>query len=262
MTLNRRLDFFVMFSSMAAVTGSLGQGSYAAANAFLDALAAFRRAQGLPGLSINWGPWAEVGMAAQRGGNEHTRLMGVRPIAPQAGLKILGRLLSQRSVQIGVMPVSWREFPAGATPPSLLADLVRNEAHAQSADLPSDESRKLQESLFAAAEEERQAMLETYLREQLARVLRSSASSIDVEQPLSNLGIDSLMAVELRTRILAAGSPAAVPRRPGTGARPRRGGAARRQGAAGRPGAPAAGPADRRRRSRVPAVAGDGMGPR
>jgi acyl carrier protein len=167
----------------------------------LDALAAFRRAQGLPGLSINWGPWAEVGMAAQRGGNEHTRLMGVRPIAPQAGLKILGRLLSQRSAQIGVMPVSWREFPAGATPPSLLADLVRNEAHAQSADLPSDESRKLQESLFVAAEEERQAMLETYLREQLARVLRSSASSIDVEQPLSNLGIDSLMAVELRTRI-------------------------------------------------------------
>jgi acyl transferase domain-containing protein/acyl carrier protein len=202
LTLGRELDFFVMFSSMAAVVGSIGQGSYAAANAFLDGLAAHRRAQGLSGLSINWGPWAEVGMAAShRGVREQTRLMGVRTIAPEAGLQILERLLSQRVAQIGVMPVDWGEFPSGAAVPSLLADVISQGAHADSAASRGSGRRELLESLFKAAPEERQSMLETYLREQLAQVLGSSASELDVQQPLANLGIDSLMAVELRTRI-------------------------------------------------------------
>jgi myxalamid-type polyketide synthase MxaE and MxaD len=202
LTLRRPLDFFVMFSSMAAVVGSLGQGSYAAANAFMDGLAAYRRAQGLSGLSINWGPWADVGMAAaHRGMSEQTRLMGVKTIAPQAGLQVLEQVLPQRLAQIGVMPINWRAFPSGATAPSLLADLIREAAHDHSADGLGNEGREFRESLLRAAEEERQSMLETYLRQQLARVLGSSASDLDAQQPLSNLGIDSLMAVELRTRI-------------------------------------------------------------
>jgi acyl transferase domain-containing protein len=202
LTLDRRLDFFVLFSSMAAVVGSFGQSSYAAANAFLDGLAAYRRAQGLSGLSINWGPWAEVGMAAADGAmKERMRLMGVRAIAPQAGLQVLGKILTQRVARIGVMPINWREFPSGATAPSLVADLIREEGHNHSADGREDEGRQFREALFAAAAEARQPMLDTYLREQLARVLGSATSEIDLDQPLSNLGIDSLMAVELRTRI-------------------------------------------------------------
>jgi acyl transferase domain-containing protein len=202
LTLGRPLDFFVMFSSMSGVVGSIGQGSYAAANAFLDGLAAHRRAQGLSGLSIDWGPWADVGMAAShRGMREQTRLMGVSTIAPEAGLQILGRLLSQSSAQIGVMSVDWREFPVGATPPSLLVDLINQSAQHDSVTPRGSGRRQLLEALFKAAPEERQATLETYLREQLAQVLGSSASEVDVQQPLANLGIDSLMAVELRTRI-------------------------------------------------------------
>src|SRR5262249_38081255 len=115
LTRGQRLDFFVMFSSMASVMGSIGQGSYAAANAFLDGRAACRRADGLAGLSINWGPWAEVGMAALHGGVRHqTKLLGVRTIAPAAGLSVLERLLPLRRAQIGVLPVDWSEFPTGA----------------------------------------------------------------------------------------------------------------------------------------------------
>jgi NAD(P)-dependent dehydrogenase (short-subunit alcohol dehydrogenase family)/acyl carrier protein len=202
LTLERRLDFFVLFSSMAAVVGSFGQGSYAAANAFLDGLAAYRRAQGLPGLSINWGPWAEVGMAAADAAmSEQRRLMGVRTIAPKAGLRALERILPQRVARIGVMPINWREFPSGATAPSLLADLIREGADDHSEDGRADEGRQFREALSAAAAEDQHSMLETYLREQLARVLGSSLSDVDIDQPLSNLGIDSLMAVELRTRI-------------------------------------------------------------
>ncbi len=202
LTLDRPLDFFVMFSSMAAVLGSIGQASYAAGNAFLDSLAAHRRVQGLAGLSINWGPWADVGMAAShQAARKQTALMGVSPIAPEAGLQIFERLLNDSLPQIGVMAVNWREFPAEAAAASLLSDLISQSAQSDSAATRGGGNSQLLETLFKAEPEARQSMLETYLREQLAQVLGSSPSEIDVQQPLANLGIDSLMAVELRTRV-------------------------------------------------------------
>jgi thioester reductase-like protein len=97
--------------------------------------------------------------------------------------------------QIGVMDINWRRFHAGGTPPALLAGLI------QPASTQAPENSRFREALRAARSEERQPMLEDYLRQQLAKVLRAAPSGIDVHQPLSNLGIDSLMAIELRTKI-------------------------------------------------------------
>jgi len=122
LTRSRPLDLFVMYSSAASLVGSPGQGNYAAANAFLDALAHHRRALGLPGLSINWGGWAEVGMAAEldrrHGGARDAA--GVGRIDPVHGLMTLERLLGQGLPQAGVLPIDWstffEPFPAGLEP--------------------------------------------------------------------------------------------------------------------------------------------------
>jgi len=198
------LDFFVFFSSAGSLMGQPGQGNYAAANAFLDALAHHRRAQGQPGLSINWGAWAELGFADTPGGRrlaKHLALVGIRSLAPELALKVLERLLRLGSTQVAVVPVNWAQYlqfhPAGTDPP-LLSQLARAEAAIPSQAGHPGEKR---ETLLAAEPMERQQLLQFYLSEQVARVLGLAASQFDVQQPLSNLGLDSLMAVALKNRI-------------------------------------------------------------
>ena len=120
------LDFFVLFSAGAALLGSPGQANYAAANAFLDGLAHYRRALGLPALSINWGAWSGVGMAARLERRLQDNGLGV--IAPEQGVRIFEYLLRQSVAQIAVLPIDWhklaRQFAATGIPP-LLSDLVR-----------------------------------------------------------------------------------------------------------------------------------------
>jgi myxalamid-type polyketide synthase MxaB len=106
------LDFFVLFSSVASVLGSPGQANYASANAFLDGLAQVRRARNLAGTSINWGPWAEVGMAASQTERAQRRLQeqGFDAIAPADGLRALDAVLAAGPVQVAVMSVRWERF--------------------------------------------------------------------------------------------------------------------------------------------------------
>jgi len=96
LSLNYPLDFFVLFSSSACLLGAPGQGNYTAANAFLDAIASYRQGQGLPALSINWGPWAEVGMTARMGLEERLSQKGEDSIPPSLGLVVLEKLLLEK----------------------------------------------------------------------------------------------------------------------------------------------------------------------
>lgn len=124
------LDLFVLFSSAAAILGSPGQGNYAAANAFLDALAHHRRGLKLPALSVNWGSWDEVGMAARLKQSEGQRwsAAGVGWIGVDQGLATLERLIVEDRVQAAVLPIEWPKFleriPADSEP-AWLTEMAR-----------------------------------------------------------------------------------------------------------------------------------------
>ncbi len=200
------LDFFVVFSSAGSLIGQPGQGNYAAANAFLDALAHHRRAQGFPALSINWGAWAELGFAETEGGRSLTRrlaLLGISSMPPKRALEVMDRLLREDATQVVALPVNWRQYhefyPAGTEPP-LLSDLANEQAAGPSQTVHSGEKRS---GILNAAPAERAQLLQSYVSEQVARVLGLSPSQLDIQQPLTNLGLDSLMAVELKNRISA-----------------------------------------------------------
>jgi thioester reductase-like protein len=193
------LDHFVMFSSVASIIGSPGQANYAAANAFLDALANHRRMQGLPGLTINWGVMAGVGYVARHKKlEEHFARIGWAGITPAESLPILGRLMQQPAIsQMMVSRIDWSKWasltPAIITTPRY-ALLTTEDALRQH---QSDDSNWLREAVLSAAPADQPGILDTFLREQVAKILRTTPGKIDSKRPLNEIGIDSLMAVEL-----------------------------------------------------------------
>jgi NAD(P)-dependent dehydrogenase (short-subunit alcohol dehydrogenase family)/acyl carrier protein len=201
------LDFFVLYSSAVSLLGSPGQANYAAGNAFLDALAHLRRAQGLPALSVNWGPFSEVGLAAERADRgERLADRGLGSLTPWQGVEVLGRLLGTQDVQVAVMPLDlgrWIEFhPTAATAPRLAAGLAEPGSGAN--DRPQAVGQGEPDILAArrqAAPGQRRALVEGFVREQVAKTLRLPASRIDPAVPLARQGLDSLMSLELRNRL-------------------------------------------------------------
>ncbi|QLJ03459.1 SDR family NAD(P)-dependent oxidoreductase [Streptomyces sp. NEAU-sy36] len=202
------LDAFVLFSSMTGVWGNGGQGAYGAANAFLDALAEQRRAQGLPALAIAWGPWADGGMADGAAG-DHLRRRGVRPIAAPSSIAALHDALTHGETAVTVADVDWDRFVtafAGPRPCPLLRGvpeareaLEARARQARTADVPAS---ALARRLLDATPGDQARILLDLVREQAATVLgHSGRGAFDADRTFRETGFDSLTAVELRHRL-------------------------------------------------------------
>jgi len=199
LTVEEDLDFFVLFSSAASVLGSPGQGNYVAANAFLDALAHHRRSLGMPALAINWGAWTEVGLATRSDRVEHLTRQGIMPFTPEQGVRLMERMLELDLVQCMGVAMDWGKILGSFTPPMLL----RLSEEVLAGDGPTKKDSAVRKDILAAEPEERRPLLEQFLVEQIAQVLKCSPDKVDAHQPLNRLGIDSLMAVELKNRVEA-----------------------------------------------------------
>ncbi|MFR0359566.1 type I polyketide synthase [Streptomyces sediminimaris] len=210
LTLGQDLDAFVVFSSVAGVLGTAGQGNYAAANAYLDAFAEQRRAQGLPATAIAWGPWAGGGMAAATDtGAERMRRVGMRPLAGGPALDLLGEAIGAGESGIAVLDVEWDRYAqvlrAGRPAPLLAALPEPRRAAADAAGSEETEPDGLRLRLAALEPERRERHLLDLIRSRAAHVLgHGGGFAVDAELPFRDLGFDSLTTLELRNGLAAA----------------------------------------------------------
>ena len=196
LTKNQPMDFFVLFSSAASLLGSPGQGNHAAANAFLDGLAHYRRGLGLSGLSIHWGAVSQVGEAAERGADLTADLKGMGVISPIQVLESLELLMSSSNVEVGVVPIKWSAWQDRVAQWLFLSNWHENTQASESFQW------LFWQQFKAAVPSERREILVAHVSRQVAEVLGlKSSQQVDLKQGFFDLGMDSLMAVELRNRL-------------------------------------------------------------
>ncbi|NJP07245.1 MAG: SDR family NAD(P)-dependent oxidoreductase [Chloroflexaceae bacterium] len=190
LTRDLALDFLVFCSSESSLLGNAGQANYAAANAFLDGLALHRQAQGLPALSINWGTWSEVGLAAQRAREGAIQIAPAHSLTPEQGAAVFQLVLHQPVSQIGVLPGLeqrnsnglWQQERSPATAPVTVS------------------ATTLRQRLAQTDPGERQALLTEHVQQQIGHVLGRSGA-VPMDESFFNLGMESLMVVELRNAL-------------------------------------------------------------
>jgi acyl transferase domain-containing protein/surfactin synthase thioesterase subunit/acyl carrier protein len=196
------LDFFVVQSSLMGLLGSAGQSNYSAANAFLDGLATRRRALGLPATAIAWGPWAEGGMATAAGsrGQAHWRALGVGYLTPVDGVRALGDIMTHPVDRVAVAIADWDAYVAQfPETPAFYADVGR----ARALTPPPPANGSLRERLRQAPAPERRTALIQLCRTHAMEEL-GFTEPIDTQRPLDELGLDSLMSVNLANRLESA----------------------------------------------------------
>ncbi len=205
-TLDDPLDCFVLLSSLTALFGNPLQANYAAANAFLDALAHERRALGRPALSINWGPLAEVGYVSRhRDVADYLDRLGYLAFSPAQAFEVLGTLLRRETTQLMAARIDWvrwsrsSQTAAASAMMRYVTPAVGADGAIGAGDAGKSGGGSLRTVLLAASSEERVARVISFLREKVAKVLGLSAAKLDDNRALTELGFDSLMAVELMT---------------------------------------------------------------
>jgi acyl transferase domain-containing protein/NADPH:quinone reductase-like Zn-dependent oxidoreductase/acyl carrier protein len=196
------LDFLVLFSSMASIIGGRGQANYTAGCAYLDSLAYYRRARGLPALVVNWGWVGDAGhVAVNPEAAERLDRLGIKAVPLSESLDTLFELMGGNAVQVAVAQVDWRPLlqMTFSSSPARFADLAGEAAVREDHAYLNSRVRDILESDAAGLP----ALLETYIRDHLARAMGASPSGIDMQQSLLSLGLDSLIAVEVRNRVNA-----------------------------------------------------------
>ncbi len=196
------LDFFVLFSSVAAVWGSKGQAHYSAANRFLDALTSHRRAADLPAQCINWGPWAEGGMTSA----EATTLLskvGVRTLKPEVAIKALDQIIASDYEDMVVADIEWELFRAsyearGKRP--FLDEITQSEQ----SDKNEEKTSSFAEQLRASSAGERKRLLQRFVQSEVSLVLGLGDRQAAPEQGFFEMGMDSLLSLEFKSRLETA----------------------------------------------------------
>ncbi len=204
-TQDQPLKSFVLLGSVASVFGSPGQANYAAANAFLDGFASDRRRKGLPASLVHWGPWASAGMADDPTRLKNLAARGLRPLRFDAAVDLLIDAGASQAESAVIVDADFGRMLAGVSSdsvPSLLRSLKT-----ENADVVTKSGSTKDVVLLAELEsldhQQCSGRLAIYFAEQLGRIMSMDAASIDPSQPLGALGLDSLMAIELKNTIEA-----------------------------------------------------------
>jgi malonyl CoA-acyl carrier protein transacylase/surfactin synthase thioesterase subunit/aryl carrier-like protein len=193
------LAAFVLFSSASATLGNAGQSNYAGANAFLDALASKRRAEGLPALSLAWGPWAAAGMAAELSPVSLTQMRraGVAPLSMEAGFALLDATLARSEPTLVPIRLELERLADQTSTPAMLRELV-----ARRAPTPDSTVEPIADQLAKLSEDRRRDFLVDLVRRELAAVLDLDLALVQPDAEFARLGLDSLMTIELRNRLV------------------------------------------------------------
>lgn len=196
------LDYFVLYSSVTSITGTVPQTSYASANIVLDTLAAYRRQLGLAATVVNWGAMSGGGMAeASEEVSRYLQMIGINSIDMERACLYLDKVLGMDFQQVMLLDIDWGQWGVthvGAASTKRFVDLV------QSANANRNASNEFWQKLSLLAEEERQNALIEVLLENISQVMGIPVDSIDIHTPLPELGLDSLMGVELNVIITTA----------------------------------------------------------